>query len=341
VVVVCAATVMVTVPAATAGAAATATAPVRVLDTRSGVGSPAHRLNPGDTLALAVPAATQAGATAVSLNLTATDALGPGFLTAWPCGQPMPATSVLNFVPGQTVANFVAVGLGSSGVCLASSASVNVVGDLMGWFTGSSDFRGAAPTRLLDTRATHDPLQAGTERHLSLSAGNGYNGSTGGVALNITVVSPRTDGYVTVYPCGNRPQASTVNFRAGEIIPDFTLVPYTNGEICLFSFSDTDVVVDSFGWSSSGGSLSLASPSRVLDTRSNVGATTGAVGPSQMLSLRVAGRGGVPNDAAGVLLTITATDGTADGYVTAWPCDQPRPIGRRGRATSHARSRRC
>src|SRR5262249_31980917 len=152
----------------------------------------------------------------------------------------------------------------------------------------------------LDTRTTQTPLRAGSERHLALSAGNGYSGASGGVALNVTVVSPRTDGYVTVYPCGNRPEASTVNFRAGAIIPDFTLVPYTNGEICLFSFSDTDVVVDSFGWSSNGGGLSLASPSRLLDTRSNVGATTGAVGPSQMLSLRVAGRGGVPNNAAGV-----------------------------------------
>jgi hypothetical protein len=26
------------------------------------------------------------------------------------------------------------------------------------------------------------------------------------------------------------------------------------------------------------------------------------------------------------LLTVTATGGTADGYVTAWPCDQPRPV---------------
>jgi autotransporter family porin len=42
--------------------------------------------------------------------------------------------------------------------------------------------------------------------------------------------------------------------------------------------------------------------------------------------LRVAGRGGVPNDAAAALVTITATGGTADGFVTAWPCDQPRPL---------------
>jgi autotransporter family porin len=237
----------------------------------------------------------------------------------------MPGTSIVNFVPGQIVANFLAVGMGTGGVCLAVSAPVHLVVDLMGWFTGSSDFRGAAPTRLLDTRVTHDALAAGTERHLSLSAGNGYNGGTGGVALNITVVSPQTDGYVTVYPCGARPQASTVNFRAGEIVPNFTLVPYANGEVCIYSFSATDLVVDSFGWSGGGG-MTLAAPARVLDTRSGLGWSGGAVGPAQTLSLRVAGRGGVPNDASAALLTITATGGTADGFVTAWPCDQPRPV---------------
>src|SRR5690348_13246084 len=50
-----AAAVTVAATAGPAGAQATASAPVRVLDTRSGVGAPAHRLNPGETLALAVP----------------------------------------------------------------------------------------------------------------------------------------------------------------------------------------------------------------------------------------------------------------------------------------------
>jgi hypothetical protein len=308
-----------------ARAVANASVPVRVLDTRSGLGGSPGRLVPGQPLVLALQQAKAARASAVSLNVTATDATGTGFVTAWPCGQPMPATSILNFGPGQIVANFLAVGMGPDGVCIAASAPVDVVVDLMGWFTGSTDFRGASPTRLLDTRVSHDPLGAGTERHLTLSAGNGYSGDSGGVALNVTVVSPRTDGYVTVYPCGARPQASTVNFRAGEIVPNFTLVPYTNGEVCIYSFSDTDVVVDSFGWSGGSG-LTLAAPSRVLDSRSGLGWSGGAVGPAQTVPLRLAGRGDVPNDAAGVFLTITATGGTADGFVTAWPCDQPRPV---------------
>jgi hypothetical protein len=316
----------VTALAAPAGADGTAVAPQRILDTRAGVGTTPHVLGPGEILTLAVPAATQAGATSVALNLTATDASGPGFLTAWPCGQPMPATSVLNFVPGQTVANFVTVGLGAGGVCLAGSAPVHVVGDLMGWFTGTDDFAGSPPSRLLDTRVTRDPLEAGVERRLPLGAGAGYAGPSGAVALNITVVSPSADGFVTVYPCGPRPLASTVNFRAGEIVPNFTIVPYSGGEVCLYSLVRTDVVVDSFGWGGHGNGLALESPSRLLDTSNGTGSTSGAASPTNTITLRVAGRSGVPNDATAALVTITATGGSADGFVTAWPCDQPRPV---------------
>ena len=305
---------------------AEAVQPLRVLDTRVGLGAPVGRLVPGQTLALPLVTATSPSATSVSLNLTVTDATAAGFLTAWPCGQAAPPTSILNYVPGQTVANFAAVGLGGGGVCLATSAPVHVVADVMGWFAGTADFAGAAPSRLLDSRVTRDPLKAGVERRLSVTKGAGYPGANAAVALNVTVVQPAADGFVTVYPCGPRPLASTVNYRAGEIVPNFTIVPYNGGEVCLYSMTDTEIVVDSFGWSSNTAGLQLATPSRLLDTRSGLGWSSGAAGPAQHVRLRVAGRGGVPNDAAAALLTITATGGTAEGFVTAWPCDQPLPL---------------
>ncbi len=135
-------------------------------------------------------------------------------------------------------------------------------------------------------------------------------------------MNPAADGYVTVYPCGPRPVASTVNFRAGEIVPNFTLVPYSGGEVCLYAFADTNVVVDSFGWTGGDG-LVLASPSRLLDTRSGVGAAGGPASPSHLVQLRVAGRAGVPNDVTAAFVTVTATGGSADGFVTAYPSTGP------------------
>ena len=139
------------------------------------------------------------------------------------------------------------------------------------------------------------------------------------------MVTPVADGFVTVYTCGGSvPDASTVNFRAGEVVPNFTFATLAGGDVCFRSSVATHILVDSFGWSSGTAGLRGLQPARVLDTRDN----TWSVGPAQSgatLELRVAGRGGVPNDAAAALLTITADSITGDGFVTAWPCDEPMP----------------
>ena len=38
------------------------------------------------------------GATAVSINVTTTDAVAPGFVTAYPCGGGRPDTSTVNYL---------------------------------------------------------------------------------------------------------------------------------------------------------------------------------------------------------------------------------------------------
>ncbi len=54
-------------------------------------------------------------AKAISLNATATNTAGPGFLELWPEGEALPGVSTLNFVAGQTVANAAVVPLSASG----------------------------------------------------------------------------------------------------------------------------------------------------------------------------------------------------------------------------------
>ena len=57
-----------------------------------------------------------AGATAVVLNVTATNPDGPSFVSAWPADKPQPTTSVINFEsPGQTIANLVTVPMDAAG----------------------------------------------------------------------------------------------------------------------------------------------------------------------------------------------------------------------------------
>ena len=74
-----------------------------------------------------------AGATAVSLNLTATDALEASFLTVYPCGK-RPTTSTVNIVPWQgAAANGAMVELSADGeLCVFTLNSTHVIVDVNG-----------------------------------------------------------------------------------------------------------------------------------------------------------------------------------------------------------------
>jgi autotransporter family porin len=73
------------------------------------------------------------------------------------------------------------------------------------------------------------------------------------------------------------------------------------------------------------GGLRSVDPARLLDTRNGTW-STGIAASGATVRLRVAGRGGVPNDAAAALLTIAATGARGNGYVTAWACDESMPV---------------
>ena len=59
------------------------------------------------------------------------------------------------------------------------------------------------------------------------------NSGIGAVALNVTVVDGENPtvggGYVTVYPCGTRPDASNLNFTAGSDDPELGDRPRVGG----------------------------------------------------------------------------------------------------------------
>jgi hypothetical protein len=72
-------------------------------------------------------------------------------------------------------------------------------------------------------------------------------------------------------------------------------------------------------WSPSGaGFLTAIDPAngRVFDTRSNVGTTGGKIGPGATRSVQISGQGGVPGGATGVVMNVTATNGTTGGFLT-------------------------
>ena len=126
-----------------AGSGFTGVAPARVLDTRPGNSPDALRTVPKAKIGASniievrvtdlvglVPAD---GVVAVSLNVTATNPDGDGFITVFACGA-MEQVSSLNFTAGATVANAVLAPVSASGtICLYSNVSTDVIVDINGW----------------------------------------------------------------------------------------------------------------------------------------------------------------------------------------------------------------
>lgn len=76
-----------------------------------------------------------------------------------------------------------------------------------------------------------------------------------------------------------------------------------------------------------GGTYHALSPVRILDTRNGTGGVSSPIGPAGMLTLQVAGRGGVPaSGVSAVTLNVTVTDTTASSFLTLWPAGTPLPV---------------
>jgi len=114
--------------------------PARVLDTRDGTGVADRRVGPlGARQIIEVQIAgangVPADARSVVLNVTVTDARGRGWVTVFPCGNPLPFVSNLNFVRGIDRANAVKAKIGVGGkVCFYTDAESQLVADQFGYF---------------------------------------------------------------------------------------------------------------------------------------------------------------------------------------------------------------
>lgn len=109
----------------------TPSAPVRVLDTRSGAGGWIGRLSRDQQIATPV---VPSGASAVTGTVTAVDASG-GFVSVAAALPPTPTTSNLNVAAGATIANSVTTSVEADGSLAAyASAPLHLLFDVTGWW---------------------------------------------------------------------------------------------------------------------------------------------------------------------------------------------------------------
>jgi hypothetical protein len=68
------------------------------------------------------------------MNVTVTGPNAAGYITVFPCGEPQPNASTVNYVAGSTVANSVISKLGTGGkVCLFTLAATHLIVDVGGF----------------------------------------------------------------------------------------------------------------------------------------------------------------------------------------------------------------
>ena len=149
----------------------------------------------------------------------------------------------------------------------------------------------------------------------------------GSVALTLTATEATANGYITVYPCGTRPLASNLNYTAGQTIANTVITPVdANGKVCFYAHGTTHLLADLNGWFPTGNGPSTNSPGRLFDTRPGepagaITVTKQAVTGGSVLEVQLAGKAGMPASGIGsVALTLTATEATANGYITVYPC---------------------
>ena len=96
------------------------------------------------------------------------------------------------------------------------------------------------------------PIGSGSVFNLPVLGRGGVPASgVGSVALNVTVTGPSSASFATVWPTGQpRPNASNLNFAAGQTVPNMVIVPVgAEGQVSIFNETGTtDVLVDVLGW---------------------------------------------------------------------------------------------
>ena len=335
----------------------TSVAPTRVLETRAtegqiGYQGPSPVSGQVVRVSFAASPLVPASAQAVALNVTITGARNDGFVTAWPCENELPRASNLNVSRGGTAANAAIVKLGTSReLCLYDQAGGDLLVDVTGYVGGTVPYQAVVPYRALDTRSdgprfnyTGDKPAAGQTVRVTMS-GFGYFANTvspyaTAVVLNVTATDATSDGYVTVWSCdGPRPTASNVIVARGGTVGRMVVVKLgldttklnVSKQICLFTQSGTHLLVDVLGVFMPDAPYVGLTPDRLLETRGDAGQVgyAGARPTSgQVVGIDVVGRSGgaVPSDARAVVLSVTATNPVAAGYITVWPCGSTRPL---------------
>lgn len=177
-------------------------------------------------------------------------------------------------------------------------------------------FEPVEPFRLVDSREGIGTtrLRADSVTRIDVS-----DASAGAFSANFVAVNPSENGYLTAYNCtGERPTVSTVNYRAGGVVANHTIVPLDGGDVCIYSKAATDIVIDVYGYyrtGADGNGFTAVTPLRILDTRDG-----GRLRAGREMRIDLGEFANDVADADAVALNVTAILAARAGWLKIYPC---------------------
>ena len=280
-------------------------------------------------------------AKAYSVNATVAPHGTLGFLTAFPCGQPLPLASTLNSIDGRVKAAAAIVPAGTNGdLCFFSTNDTDLVVDINGYFVPNTDptalaFFPVTPCRLVDTRLASAPLAGpslaanATRTFPILSSPCNLPATARAYSMNFTAAPKEPLGFLTAWPAGqSQPLVSTLNAPTAAVTANSAIVPAgSGGDISVFVTNNADLVIDVNGYfappAAGGLSFFALTPCRVLDTRNPAGRAP--FGGSIDVSVVLSGCG-APAAAQSFVLNATVAPPSVFGFLTLWPQGTAQPL---------------
>jgi PKD repeat protein len=201
-----------------------------------------------------IPLTTKAAA----VNLTITGAAKSGFAVAFDCGT-RPSASSINYRPGVSRANEVIAKLSPAGtLCVYTHTAAHVVVDVVGVIDASAiRYVASTPTRYADSRdaPTFDGKfrdtgrrRAGTVWEITVGGRGGVPANAPAAVINLTITGADRNGFATVFPCGTRPNASSINFAAGATVANEVITKLSpSGKVCVYTHRTAHVIADVVG----------------------------------------------------------------------------------------------
>ncbi len=243
-------------------------------------------------------------------------------------------------------------------ICIYNRRPAHLIVDVTGFFSPqpTPQIQLDAPTRVLETRfsvgqVNYQGGKPGAGHVIRVDVGNDAEGQI----LNVTGVDGN-GGWITAWDCDDKklddidlpnqpdpPATSNLNVDAGVISANLVVTGSdASGFVCFYASQSVHIIADLIGTLPEPGRYVQSAPKRVLETREGIAASPQVAYsgpkpvPGRVIVLDLDGVDGdadnatspVPEDTRAVILNVTGTGATANGFVTAYPCEDqnsPRP----------------